>query len=442
MSSLKRKGTEGPKAERPLLKDKEIVIDVEEPAPKKRNGRGVYAVKKNIFIRYKYINHFLVDKINWKDLAKNPVVTDILRQFMEKTKKQDNYFWHCLSSNPEAIDILRENPTKIYWKEVAGNPKMYDFLMEHFFKLTERQKNRNFWSQLSKNHRAIDLLRQHPDKINWANVSMNEGALELLLDNTEKIDWFKLAFNKNLADFFEKLRQRAEGSTVKTISDLSGEELNVVVGIRKKIIKSEFWKNVSMNENAIKILEENMDKIHWMSLATNHKAGRLFIGNEEKIFWNYFSMNTSPEAISLLEANPDKIYYGPLCGNKNAIRLIEKKLESRQPRTYTSNPHNDINWGMLSANVNAERVLSKYPSKIDWNVLSANPGCIRLLESNEQKLDLNSLCINPNAIHLIFSLDTRWMREQYKEFRQELEKYVSCENRKARMSILYGSENE
>jgi hypothetical protein len=55
-----------------------------------------------------------------------------------------------LSSNPAAINYLRNNPDTIYWYILCGNPA------------------------------AIHLLEANPDEINWSYLSSNPAAIELL----------------------------------------------------------------------------------------------------------------------------------------------------------------------------------------------------------------------------------------------------------------------
>jgi hypothetical protein len=61
-----------------------------------------------------------------------------------------------LSTNSSAIELLREHPKRIDWKN------------------------------LSVNSCAIFLLKEHPDKINWLKLLVNENAYEILNDNMEK----------------------------------------------------------------------------------------------------------------------------------------------------------------------------------------------------------------------------------------------------------------
>lgn len=57
----------------------------------------------------------------------------------------------------------------------------------------------------------------------------------------------------------------------------------------------------------------------------------------EKINWNYLSVNKN--AISVLEKNPDRINWSCLSVNKNAISILENNIDK-------------INWEFLSSNVN------------------------------------------------------------------------------------------
>ena len=45
---------------------------------------------------------------------------------------------------------------------------------------------------LSLNPNAIQLLEQNPDKIVWSELSLNPNAIHLLEKNQDKINWFSL----------------------------------------------------------------------------------------------------------------------------------------------------------------------------------------------------------------------------------------------------------
>ena len=86
--------------------------------------------------------------------------------------------WNYLSSNPNAIKLLKENPDKIDW------------------------------DYLSSNKNAIELLKEKPDKINWKYLSLNINAIELLKENQDKIKWEFISFNTAIFTYdYEKIKK-------------------------------------------------------------------------------------------------------------------------------------------------------------------------------------------------------------------------------------------
>ena len=83
--------------------------------------------------------------------------------------------WDNLSSNPNAIELLKENQDKINWEN------------------------------LSKNSNEINLLKENQDKINWANLSRNPNAIELLKENKDKINWNWISRIPNIFTYDYKL---------------------------------------------------------------------------------------------------------------------------------------------------------------------------------------------------------------------------------------------
>jgi len=86
-------------------------------------------------------------------------------------------------------------------------------------------------------------------------------------------------------------------------------------------------------------LEANPDKINWFWLSLNKNAIPILETNPDKIEidWSYLSMNASEGAICLLNANPDKINWDNLSENPNALHLLEENLDK-------------INWTILCLN--------------------------------------------------------------------------------------------
>ena len=80
---------------------------------------------------------------------------------------------------------------------------------------------------------------------------------------------------------------------------------------------------------------------------------------------NFVLLSLNPNAIDLLEKNQDKIDWLYLSGNPNAIVLLEKNQDK-------------INWLYLSENLNAIHLLEKNQDKIDWVLISKNPNIFEI----------------------------------------------------------------
>jgi hypothetical protein len=57
--------------------------------------------------------------------------------------------------------------------------------------------NKINWKTLSSNPNAIELLKKNKNKINWEFLSRNPNAIELLKENQHKINWLYLSENQN-----------------------------------------------------------------------------------------------------------------------------------------------------------------------------------------------------------------------------------------------------
>src|SRR5437588_230151 len=87
-----------------------------------------------------------------------------------------------------------------------------------------------------------------------------------------------------------------------------------------------------------------------------------------KLNWNCLSLN--PNAIHLLEKNQEKINWVWLSLNPNAIDLLEKNLVD----VATGASLEKIDWDNVSVseNLNAIYLLERNPEKINWRCLSRN----------------------------------------------------------------------
>jgi hypothetical protein len=122
--------------------------------------------------------------------------------------------------------------------------------------------------------------------------------------------------------------------------------------------------------------------------------------------------------------NSHKISWSLLSLNPNAIPILETNLDK-------------INWLYLSRNPNAIPILENNLDKVIWYSLSENPNAIHLLENNLDKVDWESLSRNPNAIHLLFKYDYETMKQNNKDFCQELVQKVFNPDRLLRLCEIF-----
>ena len=331
--------------------------------------------------------------------------------------------WDMLSINPNAIELLKENPNKINWKYLSMNPS------------------------------AIELLKENKDKIYWYNLSSNPNAIELLKENKDKINYRKLVFNENAIELIK--------DKIKEEQKLTEEEYNNL-DYTNKIC----FDNLSSNTNAIELLKEHKDKIHWTLLSRNKNAIDLLIPKRiEEIANNYdiieydpkmqlskHLLSTNKNAINMLQQDPDIINWEYISQNTNAIPIIENRLKYESNidiDEYINLQDNKICWKQLSNNINAIKLLkTKIKMKerlvlkikitenntiaevckninyykqiwkdkdpkividytnirlfisiddtLDWSALSVNINAIHILKENQDKIDWCSLSLNPS----------------------------------------------
>ena len=62
------------------------------------------------------------------------------------------------------------------------------------------------------NPRAIDLLKEHPKRIDWNKLSANPAAIDILKENPEKIHWYWLSENTSIFEIdyvmINKIKQK------------------------------------------------------------------------------------------------------------------------------------------------------------------------------------------------------------------------------------------
>ena len=109
---------------------------------------------------------------------------------------------------------------------------------------------------------------------------------------------------------------------------------------------------ISLNPNAIHLLEKNINKINWDMLSANPNAIHLLEQHTDKINWFWLSEN--PNAIHILQNNIDEIYLSELSINpsifeydyeamKKRLGLYKEELVAKQ--FHPKNMSKFVSWG-------------------------------------------------------------------------------------------------
>ena len=294
------------------------------------------SISKNPNALYYLIDNGLPINYFWLSYNTNPIAMGLLEEEM-KVNPAVHLDWKALSRNPEAMKILKANRRKISWGFLSlnTNPKAMKLLEEeikvnpahiNFESLAENETpeamkiiednlliensiyttnwNR-FWEILSRNTKAIKILRANRKKIDWCSLCGNQSteAIKLLEEEMatkpDVVNWIILSGNPNQRAF-----AMLEANPTKiNIRRLSG----------------------NTNPKAIELLEIRMEVENNLSEATYDS-----ISTCDKIDWNLVSSN--PKAIELLKK---RIIYEDNLPEHRRRRLKVEEL---------------INWSELSAN--------------------------------------------------------------------------------------------
>jgi hypothetical protein len=248
-------------------------------------------------------------RINWIELSRNPKATKILKT------NRDKIVWAylCFNTDPNAMKLLEEeikvNPGHINFENLAANetPEAMKLIEENLLiekSIYSTNWNR-FWQILSKNSKAIKILKANYMKIDWCELCGNQSteAIKLL---EEKMDTEPDIINWNI---------------------LSGNP----------------------NQRAFAILEANPKKINWPRLSSNSNSKAIEILDKRMEVENNFSHHTY-DILSI----SDKINWVEVSKNPNAIELLKKKIiyENNIPenRYMRLKWQEKIDWNELSIN--------------------------------------------------------------------------------------------
>jgi hypothetical protein len=165
-----------------------------------------------------------------------------------------------------------------------------------------------------------------------------------------------------------------------------------------------FWEKISENPSniALKILDENQDKINWITLSNNTNPN---IFNLIKKYYNFYnieyfnnSYKKKPNIINwiiLLKFASSLIidYYKE---NENVILSQYTLFKKRSQIFYQNNIYTSLSSNPNAIHLLANEVLEQNQDKIDWKELSSNPNAIELLKNNQDKINFRELYKNTN----------------------------------------------
>ena len=291
---------------------------------------------KSLFkYKYKMVKYKLVDGIPPLKLYLDRLVkNENALYYLLVNNIKINYFWISYNTNPIAMGLLEE--------EMKVNPDIHVY-----------------WSELSRNPKAIKILKANRNLISWGILSENTNPKAMkLIEEEIKVNPTHIKF--------ESLAENETPEAMKLIED----NLLIENSIYNNINWNRFWEILSRNSKAVKILKANREKIDWCSLCGNQSTEAIKLLEEEMatkpdvVNWIILSGNPNQRAFAMLEANPTKINIRRLSGNTNpkAIELLEIRME-------VENNLSEATYDSIST-----------CDKIDWNLVSSNPKAIELLK--------------------------------------------------------------
>lgn len=308
-------------------------------------------------------------KIDWISLSKN-LNQNIINNITINHLSHIN--WYYLSSNKNAINILEQHLDKVNFDGLSLNSNAYNII-----KTIEIDKL-NLSSLITLENEQIlsyildlsnDYVKEHLKNCAKLSANSSNTAVKFLISNPLLIHWDQLCKNTNplvISLLKTRINDEIMFDCDATSVDLTDDEYNnntfdelnskeLYKKVRKhlnnyytqlKQLKTYInWNFLSLNENAISILQKYPHKINWEMLVYNKKSLCIWNNNIDKINWK--TMSKQPYATSLLSDNLS-----------------------------------NINWYWLSSNSGANKILTENKHKIEWSQLSKNQSAIDLLSDN------------------------------------------------------------
>ena len=295
-------------------------------------------ISKNPNALYYLIDNGLPINYFWLSYNSNPIAMGLLAEEM-KVNPAVHLDWAALSRNPEAIKILKANRDKIRWGFLSlnTNPKAMKLLEEeikvnpahiNFESLAENETpeamkiiednlliensiyttnwNR-FWEILSRNTKAVKILRANRKKIDWCSLCGNQSteAIKLLEEKMETepdiVNWIILSGNPNKRAFamleanpkkinLRRLSSNTHPKAIELLEKRMEFESNLSEATYDSISTNDKidWNLLSKNINAIELLKKRI--IYEENLTINRRRR---LKKSEVIDWNHIAENPS-----------------------------------------------------------------------------------------------------------------------------------------------------
>lgn len=249
--------------------------------------------------------------LDWKALSRNPEAMKILKANRDKI----SWGYLSLNTNPSAMKLLEEeikvNPTHINFESLAENetPEAMKLIEDNLLienSIYTTNWNR-FWEILSRNTKAIKILKANHKNIDWCSLCGNQSteAIKLLEEematNPDVVNWIILSGNPNQRAFAMleanpkkiNLRRLSSNTHPKAIAILEKRmevENNLSEATYDSISTSDKidWILVSKNIKAIELLKKRI--IYEDNLTINRRRR---LKKSEAIDWNHIAENPS-----------------------------------------------------------------------------------------------------------------------------------------------------
>jgi hypothetical protein len=209
-----------------------------------------------------------------------------LRDWVDETK-----LTYSLSRNTRAVEYLESHEYLI--------DDIYIFNNENAIHIIEKRIQYDTFGYVNFNKNAVNFLRNNPLYINYQILCGEEHGIEFvdeLIKNNElyKIDWWVLSYNPAAMHVLNDPKYYNRIHWFKMLCNKNAVEL-----VKNNLdIYDNTWNIICTQPHLIDIIEQHIDKIHWMELSGNYNA------------------------IHILEQHLDKIHFYNLRNNKNGFQLL------------------------------------------------------------------------------------------------------------------------